>query len=62
LAVMPPIVMLALKRDDIPDCLLWSAGMAVLGLLCYYFTKKRDWQLENVKKIEQQTKKVNKIE
>lgn len=40
LAVMPSIILLGLDRDDIPDCLYWSAGMGLLGLICYIFAKK----------------------
>ena len=44
-AVMPPIVLLLLERDDVRDCILWYGGMSLLGLILYRSSRKM--QLDN---------------
>jgi len=39
---MPAIILLGLRRDDIRDCLVWAAGMALIGLSLYILSRKSE--------------------
>jgi len=45
---MPLVPLLILDRDDIPDCMFWSAGMAIIGLLAYAVSKKADHRASDI--------------
>ena len=59
---MPPIIMLALERDDIRDCLLWNGVMALVALVLYRSSRKMDEDEADDVKSNSQTVKVTKIE
>jgi hypothetical protein len=62
LMLMPTIVLLGLGRDDIPDSLVCSAGLAVLGLGLFKFSQYLERSEESEIRTTQQTVKVSKIE